>query len=92
MGFIKLVLITVGIPILGYLVSLGISNDLNNELKKELPITYEEACSLSIAQENAELKSACDEYSNIVFLGTSSKWAGALGLSIIFIFWICIVD
>jgi Zn-dependent protease with chaperone function/tellurite resistance protein len=86
MGFIKLILITVGIPILGYLVSLGISNDLNNDLKKELPITYEEACSLSIAQEDAGLKSACDEYSNIVLLGTSSKWAGGLGLSIIIIF------
>ncbi len=88
MKFIKLILITVGIPILGYLVSLGISNDLNNDLKKEALITYEEACQLSIVQKDANLKSACDEFSNIVFLGTSSKWAGGLGLSIIFIFWI----
>ena len=88
MGLIKLLLITLVIPIIGYLVSSGISNDLNEELKKEALVTYEEICSTDFAQKNQQLKSACDEYSHIVLLGTSSKVAGGLGLSIIFIFWI----
>jgi Zn-dependent protease with chaperone function/tellurite resistance protein len=88
MGFVKLLLLTLGIPIIGYFVSAGISGSLDDALKKEVILGYEEVCSLDEAKTNSALRAGCDEYSNITFLGKSSVVAGGFGLSIIVIFWV----
>ena len=84
LGFclVRVLLITLAIPAVGYLVSVWIINDVNTDLAKEGIPPIETTCSMSEALADPDIPAFCDEFAPIALLGNASLAAGIIGIAI----------
>lgn len=92
-GLLKVLLIALAIPVIGYSVSFFIINDVNKGLQAEGMPEVATLCKAVRAgvvdkQVATELSSACQEIANIELLGQGSIVAAIIGVLIPIIFWL----
>ena len=87
-GLVRVLLITLAIPAVGYLVSVWIINDVNTYLAKEGIPPIETTCSMSEALADPDITAFCDEFTPIALLGDASLAAGIIGIAIPIVYWI----
>ena len=62
-------LVAIGIPVAGFLVSLWIQIDFNADLAVRGLPSYQEICAVSEVLQLTEVAAACAEFANIALLG-----------------------
>jgi Zn-dependent protease with chaperone function/tellurite resistance protein len=87
-GLIRVLLIGLAIPALGFAVAAWVISDVNADLAKEGLPTIQEICGLEAAQSQQEVREACAEFAPIGLLRTASVYAGLFGLVIPVLFWL----
>lgn len=92
-GLLKVLLVALAIPAIGFAVSFFILNDMNQALKSEgisdVTLLCDVVQSGQLGNEaTAELRGACQEVANIVLLGQGSVIAAAIGILIPVLYWL----
>lgn len=92
-GFLKVLLVVMAIPAIGFAVSFFILNDMNQSLESEGIGDVTSLCEIVRSGQfgnevTAELRGACQEVANIVLLGRGSVIAAAIGILIPVLYWL----
>jgi hypothetical protein len=87
-GLIRVLLIGVAIPALGFAVAAWVISDVNADLAKEGLPAIQEICGLDAARSHQEVREACAEFAPIQLLRTASVYAGLFGIAIPILFWL----
>ena len=95
-GLLKVLLIAVVIPVIGYAVSFFILNDMNRDLKAQgIPDVTLFCKAVQDGQfgseATADLRGACQEVTNIMLLGQGSMIAAGIGICIPLLYWLASV-
>lgn len=88
LGLVRVLLVTLAIPAVGYLVSALIINDVNTDLAGDGIPPIETICSMSEALTDPDLTAFCDDLAPIALLGDVSLAAGIIGIAIPIVYWI----
>lgn len=87
-GLIRVVLVGVAIPAVGYLISFLVLADLNSDLAKENLPPIHEICAVEAARTVGEVRALCAEVWPISVLRRASIIAGIAGGSMPVLFWL----
>jgi Zn-dependent protease with chaperone function/tellurite resistance protein len=88
MRLVRVLLMGVAIPALGFGVATAIITSVNADFAKEGLPAIQEICGLDAAQSLAEVREACADYSSIRLLRTVSVFTGLVGLAVPALFWV----
>ncbi|MCC6528933.1 MAG: M48 family metalloprotease [Pseudomonadales bacterium] len=95
-GLLKVLLVAVAIPVIGFAVSFFILNDVNQDLKvqgmPDVTLLCDAVRSGQLGNEvTPDLRGACQEVANIVLLGQGSVFAAVIGIFIPLLYWLASV-
>lgn len=85
---LRVLLIALAIPSVGFGVSTWIISDINSGLAAEDIAPFQVICALPEAQTDPDLRAACAEFGGIELLQSASIYAGLLGIGIPLLFWL----
>ena len=85
--FLRATLITIAIPVVGYLVGAGIIGNINSDLAPD-NVTVGKLCAFQLATKDQDLQAGCDEYRQILLLKESSLWAGVAAIGLMGIYFV----
>ena len=84
---LRVLLIVLAIPIIGFGISTWIISDANSELASEDLPPFQTICASEDLSADVDIQAACAEFDNILLLRSSSIFAGLLGIGIPSLFW-----
>ena len=84
---LRVLMIFLAIPIIGFGISTWIISDANSELASENLPSLQAICAFEELNTDSDVQSACAEFDNILLLRSSSIYAGLLGIAIPGLFW-----